>query len=70
MLAGIIGSLAVGGVVGALTPVAMPVAVVVFGAVAVGITGHALFVDGPVDGVDDLAEEVAESPTEELPLVE
>ena len=53
---------------GALTPVAIPVAVVALGGVAVGITGHALFVDGPVDGVDDLAEAVEESPTEELSL--
>jgi Ni,Fe-hydrogenase III small subunit len=50
----------------------MPVAVVALGAVAVGITGHALFVNGPVDDVTDLTEEVEDGPVapEELPLVE
>ena len=62
MLAGIIGSLAVDGVVGAPTPVA----VVVFGAVAIGITGHALLVDAP----GDLAEEADDADPEKPPLVE
>ena len=65
---GIVAALGAGGAVGALTPVAMPV-VVALGGVAVGITGHALFVDGPVDEVDDLAEAVEESPTVGLSLV-
>ena len=66
----IVASLGLGLAVGALTPVSMPVAVVAFGGVAIVLVGHALFVNGPVDGVDDLAEAVEESPTEELPLVE
>ena len=67
----IVAALGVGGAVGALTPVAMPV-VVALGGVAVGITGHPLFVGGVsgVNGVDNPAEAVEESPTEELPLVE
>ncbi len=72
VLVGIISALGVGGAIGALTPVAMPAAVVVFGAVAVGIMGHGLFVNGPVDGVNDLTEEVEDGPVapEDLPLVE
>ena len=72
VLIGIVSALGVGGAVGALTAVAMPVAVVALGTVAVGITGHALFVNGPVDDVTDLTEEVEDGPVapEELPLVE
>ncbi len=58
VLVAIISSLAVGGVVGALTPVAMPVAIVLLGAVAIGFMGHAMFVNGPVDDFEDLTEEV------------
>jgi len=72
VLVGIVSALGVGGAVGALTAVAMPVAIVALGAVAVGIMGHALFVNGPVDDVTDLTEEVEDGPVapEELPLVE
>jgi hypothetical protein len=72
VLVGIVSALGVGGAVGALTPVAMPVAVVALGGVAIGIMGRALFVNGPVDGVDDLAEEIEEGSVtaEELPPVE
>ena len=47
-------------------PVAMPVAVVALSSVAVGITGNTLF----VDGADNPAEAVEESPTVGLSLVE
>ena len=68
VLVGIVSALGVGGAVGVLTPVA----VVALGGVAIGIMGRALFVNGPVDGVDDLAEEVEEGSVtaEELPPVE
>ena len=68
VLVGIVSALGVGGAVGVLTPVA----VVALGGVAIGIVGRALFVNGPVDGVDDLAEEIEEGSVtaEELPPVE
>jgi len=50
--------------------VSVTAAVPLAATVPVALIGHALFVNGPVDGVDDLAEAVEESPTEELPLVE
>lgn len=66
VLVAIIVSLAVGGAVGALTPVAMPVAIVLLGAVAIGFMGHAMFVKGPVDDLEDLNEEVD---LEDAPIV-
>jgi hypothetical protein len=58
VLVAIIGSIALGGALGALTPLAMPIAIVVLGAVSVAFMGHAMFVNGPVDDVEDLTEEV------------
>lgn len=58
VLVAIIVSLAIGGAVGVLTPVAMPIAIVLLGAVAIGFMGHAMFVNGPVDHPEDLTEEV------------
>ncbi|WP_254839734.1 hypothetical protein [Natronomonas marina] len=72
VLVGIIAPLGVGGAVGALTAVAMPVAIVALGAVSVGVMGHALFVNGPVDRPADLTQEVEDGPVkpEKIPLVE
>ena len=58
VLVAIIVSLVLGGAIGALTTVAMPVAIVLLGAVAIGVMGHAMFVNGPVDEFEDLTEEV------------
>ncbi|PSQ35977.1 hypothetical protein BRD05_04055 [Halobacteriales archaeon QS_9_70_65] len=68
-MADIIGSLAAGGV-GAPTSVMTSVAVVVLGAVAVGITGHALLVDEPAGAPGDLAEEADDADPEDPPLAE
>ena len=68
-MADIIGSLAAGGV-GAPTSVTTSVAVVVLGAVAVGITGHVLLVDEPVGAPGDLAEEADDVDPEKPPLGE
>ena len=66
VLVAIFAALAIGGIVGALTPVAMPV--------AIGLMGHAMFVNGPVDDVEDLTEEVdpEDAPVvpENMPLLE
>ena len=72
VLAAILLALLVGGVLGALTSVAMPVAIVLLGGVAIAVMGHALFVNGPVDDFEDLTEEVDENPVkpDNLPLLE
>ena len=64
-LGGIILALALGGAIGALTSVSMPIAIFLLGGVSIAIIGHALFVNGPVDDVDDLTEEVE---LEEMPV--
>lgn len=51
-------SLGVGAVVGSVTAVSLPLAAAVSGAVGVGLIGHGLFVNGPVDSPADLAEPV------------
>lgn len=70
VLGAILGSLVVGGLLGAFTPVQMPIAIVLLGAVAIGVMGHAMFVNGPVDDLDDLTQEVESGPIEEVPLLE
>ena len=52
-------SLATGGLVGLYTPVAFELAVPLLGVVALGFIGHALFINGPVDEVEELSEEIA-----------
>lgn len=58
VLVAIISSIAMGVGVGAVTPVSMSLGVGVFGVVAVALISQALFVNGPVDDVDDLTREV------------
>ncbi|WP_122088822.1 hypothetical protein [Halalkalicoccus subterraneus] len=58
VLGAIFVSLLVGALVGAYTAVSILVATVVACTVAVGMIGHALFVRGPVDALEDLSEEV------------
>ena len=58
LLLGIALSLGVGAAVGALTPVGLPAAAAVSGSVGVALIGHKLFVDGPIDAPEDLAEPV------------
>lgn len=70
ILGAIIGALAFGGIVGAFTAVRMPIAIVLVGAVAIGLMGHAMFVNGPVDQFDDLTEEVEAGPLDDVPLLE
>ena len=72
VLTGIIAAIGLGGLIGAVTWVAMPLAIAGLGAVSIGIMGHAMFVNGPIDDLDDLAEDVEEGPvsSERLPLVE
>lgn len=62
VLVAIISSIALGGAIGALTPVAMPLAILLLGAVAIAFMGHAMFVNGPVDDFEDLTQEVDENP--------
>ena len=65
-LGGIILALGLGGAIGALTPVSMPIAIFLLGSVSIAIIGHALFVNGPVDEVEELTDEVA---VEQVPQV-
>jgi hypothetical protein len=58
VLLAIISSIGVGVVVGFVTPLSMTLVVSLFGLVAIALIGHALFVNGPVDEVKDLTEEV------------
>lgn len=51
-------SLAAGVVIGIATPIAFEVAIAGLGIVAIGFVAHALFVNGPVDELEDLGEEV------------
>lgn len=51
-------SLALGAAIGLLTPVAVGLSLPLTSLVALAVIGHALFVNGPVDDVEDLAEEV------------
>ena len=74
VLVAIISSLAVGGAIGAFTSVSMPIAIVLLGAVAIAFMGHAMFVNGPVDDIEDLTEEVDLEDTpvapDDMPLLE
>lgn len=45
---------------GSVTELALPVAIVGLGGVSVAVMFYALFVNGPVDQVEDLTEEVDE----------
>lgn len=67
VLVGILGSVALGALVGYVTAVGTLVAVVGASAFAVGLIAHALFVNGPVDEMDDLTREVERIGPIELP---
>jgi len=58
VLIGIAASMFLGSLVGYLTAVSLRVAVSVAGFVAILIMAHGMFVRGPVDGPEDLTEEV------------
>jgi hypothetical protein len=58
VLGGILGSVTIGGLIGAFTAVEMVVSVVSMSAIALGLITHALFVRGPVDQIEDLTDEV------------
>jgi hypothetical protein len=58
VLVAIVSSVIAGGAVGYLTTVPMPIAIVGLGSVAVALIGHALFVNGPVDDLEELTDEV------------
>jgi hypothetical protein len=51
-------SMATGGAIGTFTAVPVTVAVLAFGLLAIAIIAHGLFVNGPVDDVEDLTDEV------------
>ena len=55
VLLAIISSIGVGVGVGSVTPLSMTVAVGLFGVMAIAFIGHALFINGPVDDVEDLS---------------
>ncbi|QLH79851.1 hypothetical protein HZS55_22250 [Halosimplex rubrum] len=58
ILLGVFASMGTGLAVGTFTEVAATTAVLAAGVVAVALIGHALFVNGPGDGADDLTDEV------------
>lgn len=51
-------SLCAGLLIGPVTPVAFTVAMPALGLIALALVGHAIFINGPVDRVDDLTNEV------------
>ncbi|QLG51229.2 hypothetical protein [Natrinema halophilum] len=65
-MGGIGTSLGIGVLIGDVTSIPSPVAIVGLGAVAIGLIAHALFLNGPVGDIDDLTEEVA---IVEVPMV-
>lgn len=58
VLLAIAASLGVGVAIGLMTPIAVTTAAVAFGLLAVILVGHALFINGSVDEVTDLADEI------------
>lgn len=58
VLIAIAASVTAGALIGALTPVPLEVGIVALGLVAIAFIGHALFINGPVDDVETLTEEV------------
>jgi len=66
VLSAIGASLGLGVLVGYVTSIPSPAAIVGFGGVAIAFIVHALFINGPVDDTEDLTEEVA---IEEVPQV-
>ncbi|WP_338730245.1 hypothetical protein [Haladaptatus sp. DJG-WS-42] len=58
VLTGIALAMVVGISIGVFTSVALTTSVTLSGLVAIGIMGHALFVNGPVDEPSDLSDEV------------
>lgn len=67
VLVAIIASLALGVVIGAITQIPMILAVSLLSAVAMAFVLHAIFINGPVEQVTDLKDEVD---VEEVPAVE
>lgn len=67
VLIAIVVSLAIGVVVGLLTPLSLPLTVSLLSLLALALVLHAIFVNGPVDTVEDLTKEVD---VEEVPAVE
>ncbi|MFB6352836.1 MAG: hypothetical protein ABEJ92_02005 [Halobacteriales archaeon] len=58
VLLAIFSSMGVGVGVGFVTPLAMTLAIGLSGIVAMVLVSHALFVNGPIDDVEELTEEV------------
>jgi hypothetical protein len=58
VLLGIVVAMGIGAAVGYATAFAMPTSITGAGLVAVGLIGHGLFVNGPIDEPADLADEV------------
>jgi hypothetical protein len=60
VLVAVIVPVLVGFGLGSFTELAMPIAIVSLGGVSIAVIAYALFVNGPVDQVEDLTEEVDE----------
>lgn len=60
VLAAVIAPVLLGFGLGSFTDLAMPIAIVGLGTVSIAVMGYALFVNGPVDEVEDLTDEVDE----------
>ncbi|UPV73558.1 hypothetical protein M0R89_13535 [Halorussus limi] len=58
VLVAIFATMAVGAAIGLLTSLALPTAVTLAGLTAALLIAHGLFVRGPVDGPEDLTDEV------------
>lgn len=60
VLIAVITPVLVGFGLGTFTPLSMPIAILGLGGVSIGVMAYALFVNGPVEDVQDLTEEVDE----------
>ncbi|UPV99603.1 hypothetical protein M0R88_13895 [Halorussus gelatinilyticus] len=58
VLVAIFATMATGAGIGVLTSLALPTAVTIAGVTAALLIAHGLFVNGPVDGPEDLTDEV------------
>jgi len=69
VLLAIISSIGVGVGIGSITPLSMTLTVALFGVMAIAFIGHALFINGPVDEVEDLSRSVDPEEVSEVLVV-
>ncbi len=58
VLVAIAASLAIGVIVAVFTPISAAISISILGLLSIAIVGHALFVNGPIEELEDLTEPV------------